>query len=721
MLIWSEAAFLIRILRILRFSREALKFEPLVDSENLCPYRNAPTCIDTTMSYSYDNPFASPDEKTLHTESSSIVLDSPHPLLNRYHSSVPPGHHGNVGAINSPRPTLEEEAERQRMMMQGRQLRTQEPLFSPIAYSGASAGTPVQQRAEVSPMLHSTTSPHPLGPATSPHPLTSALKPQHSVNDPAATLMAPGPGAAPALAGTGTGHRASPNDVNSLARSARKEWQRHGTAITQDLEETRRRDEERPGTMTVRLTSVETRRDVTNRKYTSYVLRVKLANNQVLQLEHRYSEFVKLNDAFKIHGIQLDATFPPKHLAGRIGNWQLARRWAPDQHDELVNYRKVQLDVWLVAVMARYNLGDLPHSLARSVYEFLTLSDRRPCDLENVMALSSSGSSPSSFSNYLQSGGSKVGSQYSKKNVFRWNNPISFTLGSSIRQACQIVEDFCIASSDQSIPLDLLQCAKGLIFLTVIKAGFMVSGRIGTGLLVARVDDDNDENQSQQRWSAPCALGTIGMGWGMLAGGDITHYLVVLTTQNAVETMLSGTVQLGTEIGVAMGPVGRMTQVSASASNTEWTLHPAYSYAHSKGLFVGMSIEGAVLSTRNDVNAKFYGRSGLTGADLVLDGYMPPPKAAEPLYTALERALATDIPEDGFRPSQLFQDATTHNGPIRTSGYNQNIIGNDDGLFAPTEGSLASHASIREKNGATTVSAGTLPSDFYRPSPASTT
>jgi lipid-binding SYLF domain-containing protein len=144
-----------------------------------------------------------------------------------------------------------------------------------------------------------------------------------------------------------------------------------------------------------------------------------------------------------------------------------------------------------------------------------------------------------------------------------------------------------------------------------------------------------------------------GMGWGMLAGGDITQYLVVLTTQEAVEALLSGTVQLGTEVGVAVGPVGRGTKIDASASNKGWALHPAYSYAHSKGFFVGISLEGSILSSRHDVNAKFYGRSGLT-PDQVLD--LPRPRAAEPLYKALDHALATEIPEDGFRPSQLFQD-----------------------------------------------------------------
>ena len=621
-----------------------------------------------------DNPFATPGDKTFFPQNNSIAYDTPHPVIDRYHHPTTNPHYdqqindGIRHELVTPRPTLREEAERQRQMMQ-HQLNSPEPVFSPPVYN---TGPPLITPVAPTPILQ---------PTTSPHPLASAMKYQFHP----------------------TGSVVQGDD---LVRSARTEWKQHGSALTQDLEETRRRDEERPGTMTVRLMSAENRRDVTNRKYTSYVLRVKLANNQVLQLEHRYSEFVKLYETFQHHGIELDVEFPPKSINGRLGNWQLAKRFAPVRHEELVNYRKVQLDVWLVAVLAKYNLGDLPHSLARFIYDFLTLSDRPPCDLENTMALSQQSESPFE---------EPSGVSYRKNNMLKWNNPISFTLGSSIRQACQIVQDFCMGSADQSIPLDLLQSAKGLIFLTVVKAGFMVSGRIGTGLLVARVDGEDN-----QTWSAPCALGTIGMGWGMLAGGDITHYLVVLTTDNAVEAMLSGTVQLGTEVGVAVGPVGRMTQVSASASNTEWALHPAYSYAHSKGLFMGVSIEGAVLSTRNDVNAKFYGRSGLTGADLVLDGHMPPPKAAEPLYVALERALATDIPERGFRPSQLFQEQSrTHTSVIRNANGNANEIRIDDGFFAPVGTIPNTFVPTSEDNGQSSVLPESLASDFYRPSPGS--
>jgi lipid-binding SYLF domain-containing protein len=94
-----------------------------------------------------------------------------------------------------------------------------------------------------------------------------------------------------------------------------------------------------------------------------------------------------------------------------------------------------------------------------------------------------------------------------------------------------------------------LHGAKGLCFLTVLKAGLVVSGCVGTGLLVAQLDNCQ---------SAPCALGTVGMGCSMLAGGNITHYLVVSMTHEAVKALLGGTVQLGAKLGVAVGPVRRI-------------------------------------------------------------------------------------------------------------------------------------------------------------------
>jgi lipid-binding SYLF domain-containing protein len=425
---------------------------------------------------------------------------------------------------------------------------------------------------------------------------------------------------------------------DSLAHSARKEWQRHGSGRTQTLEDMRA--VEKPGTLSVRVVSADTRRDVSGAKFTCYIVRVHLANGQALELEHRYSEFAKLHDLLQTHNIQMGCVFPEKHWAGRLGQWTPSLKWAPDKHDDLIQYRKIQLDVWLVHVVEQYNLGSLPHRLHQAVYDFLTHSDRPPCEQDNLMR-----------------NGTDTAESWT-----RWNNPLSFTLGSTIRQATATMEHMfpptmphtsstALVSvwkeSDQSIPLDLLQCAKGLCFLTVLKAGLVVSGRVGTGLLIARLDN-------KDQWSAPCALGTVGMGWGMLAGGDITHYLVVLTTTEAVDALLAGTVQLGAELGVAVGPVGRGATSQVAAG--DWSVHPAYSYAHSQGFFVGMSLEGSVLTTRGDVNARFYGQH--LQASQILD--LPPPNAAAPLYQVLKRATAMEIPEDAFRPSQLFQDKSTN-------------------------------------------------------------
>ena len=493
-------------------------------------------------------------------------------------------------------PTLREQAARRAA---GTNIMTPEPRTQPSPVGSASTTYP----PETNPHPHSST---PYTPRPPSHPrATPFLKPNES--------------------------------AECIVKSARKDWQRHGSGVTQDLEEKRsaqlqqhpKRQQHQPGTLSVRVLSGETRRDVSGAKYTAYILKVIHANGQLLELEHRYSEFSKLRDILEAHSIKVSCAFPGKHLAGRLGQWTPSLKWAPDQHEDLIQYRKVQLDIWLVHVVEQYNLGGLPHRVHLAVYEFLSHSDRPPCEQENLLK---DGHTADSWT--------------------RWNNPLSFTLGSTIRQATATMDHMfpnkktsnVWKESDQSIPLDLLHHAKGLCFLTVIKGGLVVSGRVGTGLIVARIDE--------QQWSAPCALGTVGMGWGMLAGGDITHYLVVLTTTEAVDALLTGTVQLGAELGVAVGPVGRGATSQLAAG--DWSIHPAYSYAHSQGLFVGISLEGSVLTTRPDVNAKFYGQH--FQASQILD--LPPPKAAHPLYEALRRAQAMDIPEDAFRPSQLFQEKT---------------------------------------------------------------
>ena len=151
-----------------------------------------------------------------------------------------------------------------------------------------------------------------------------------------------------------------------------------------------------------------------------------------------------------------------------------------------------------------------------------------------------------------------------------------------------------LSNSDHSITLDLIQQAKGLCFLAVMKAGLVVLGKLGTGLVVARKNNGT--------WSAPSALGTVGLGWGAQIGGNVTHYLIILTSKDAVDALsASSSVTLGAELGVAVGPVGRGATSHISSSSL---LQPAYAYAHSQGMFVGISLEGSIVNARHEVNTK---------------------------------------------------------------------------------------------------------------------
>jgi lipid-binding SYLF domain-containing protein len=232
------------------------------------------------------------------------------------------------------------------------------------------------------------------------------------------------------------------------------------------------------------------------------------------------------------------------------------------------------------------------------------------------------------------------------------NNPVSMTLGAEIRKAAYSLSNFTRPGiiSDKSIPTELLSKACGLAFLTVVKGGFIFAGRIGTGLVVAKLEDG--------RWSAPSAIATLGMSWGALIGGEITDFVLILNSPAAVDAFRSKRqVSMGAELGVAIGPLGRSGAGSVAVGG-DLDYAPVYSYSHSKGLFAGISLEGAVVSTRSDVNRKFYGKD--VDPKELLSGTIQPPPAGQPLYDAISVACPSVpvLPQaayGGGQPSTMSQ------------------------------------------------------------------
>jgi lipid-binding SYLF domain-containing protein len=189
-----------------------------------------------------------------------------------------------------------------------------------------------------------------------------------------------------------------------------------------------------------------------------------------------------------------------------------------------------------------------------------------------------------------------------------------------IDQAAAIIEHF-EAIPERGIPPAVMRAAKGLAILTVTKAGFIGSGRGGSGVVVARTGNG---------WSGPSAIGTGGLGVGFQAGIEISELVIVLNTPAAVEAFAKeGNVTLGGALGVAAGPVGRSAEGGVSLQAA------MYSYSRTQGLFAGISLEGTVIGTRDEVNAAYYGKP--VEARDILAGKVRPPASAQRLLAVLAK------------------------------------------------------------------------------------
>ncbi|MGO9017180.1 MAG: YSC84-related protein [Syntrophobacteraceae bacterium] len=206
--------------------------------------------------------------------------------------------------------------------------------------------------------------------------------------------------------------------------------------------------------------------------------------------------------------------------------------------------------------------------------------------------------------------------------VATFNVPVIYADGlqDDVDRAVTIIQAFRDIP-EKSIPPEVLRDAKGLAIITVIKAGFIVSGRGGSGVVVARTG---------KGWSGPSAIGTGGAGFGFQIGAEQTDFIFVLNTRDAVTAFSQGgNVQFGGNMSVAAGPIGRTAEAGVTP------VAAVYAYSRSKGLFGGISLEGTVIATRNEANANYYGRSVTPGE--ILSGKVKVPAGARSLQKALAK------------------------------------------------------------------------------------
>ena len=162
-------------------------------------------------------------------------------------------------------------------------------------------------------------------------------------------------------------------------------------------------------------------------------------------------------------------------------------------------------------------------------------------------------------------------------------------------QHCSEVLEDVMKIPEDSIPEDLLNKAECIVIIpSMLKAAFGVGGNYGRGALTCRVRDT---------WSAPVMVKMTGGSVGLQLGGESTDVILLIMNKRGVDKLLQSKFTLGGDASVAGGPKGR-----TAAAATDAQMHAEIlSYARSRGLFAGISLNGSVLKASPDDNEDLYG------------------------------------------------------------------------------------------------------------------
>lgn len=184
-----------------------------------------------------------------------------------------------------------------------------------------------------------------------------------------------------------------------------------------------------------------------------------------------------------------------------------------------------------------------------------------------------------------------------------------------------------ILTEDNGLPKNILDKADCvLVFPSVKKVAFGIGSSYGRGALVCRKGA-----KMNGAWGAPAMYSLDQGSIGLQLGSTATDFVLVVMSQKGAEQILNGKTKLGSNAAAAAGPTGaQATAYSAADMNAD-----VLTYSRSKGLFAGVSLEGASMDTDNDANKALYGKD--LSAKEIISGSEPIVAAARPLVDLLDR------------------------------------------------------------------------------------
>ncbi|WP_147652987.1 lipid-binding SYLF domain-containing protein [Vulcaniibacterium gelatinicum] len=216
------------------------------------------------------------------------------------------------------------------------------------------------------------------------------------------------------------------------------------------------------------------------------------------------------------------------------------------------------------------------------------------------------------------------------------------------------------AIPENAIPDKLLDEAHAIVVVPdTIKAGLVLGGRRGHGLMAVKTPDGT--------WSNPSFVKLTGASIGFQAGVQSADVVLVFRSQRGVESLVNGKFTLGADAGIAAGPVGR----NASAATDGEMQAEIWSWSRARGLFAGVALDGAVLAIDDAANQAVYGRD--TTPRMIFEGRapQPPSPAVVAFRDQLEEASAaaranrgTAAPARAATPAATTAPAPASTGPV---------------------------------------------------------
>lgn len=199
---------------------------------------------------------------------------------------------------------------------------------------------------------------------------------------------------------------------------------------------------------------------------------------------------------------------------------------------------------------------------------------------------------------------------------------------SRIQDSTQVFKDI-VDAPDSSFPLSLIQSAACLAIIPgELQFAFVFGGKYGKGIVLCRT--------GPRTWSAPAFVMVGGGSFGFQIGGSSTDLILVFRNRGGLTKLLSNKFKIGGQATAAAGPVGRNAEAS-----TDLQLHAQIlSYSRSRGLFAGISLNGAVFQPDEDGNVAMYGH---VKPEEILNGKVTPPSEADALLKSISKyALETN-------------------------------------------------------------------------------